>query len=45
MTTKNMKKSIKRLCVSDFDGTLCDSPMPDVGKKIYKENNKKKYYK
>lgn len=28
---------IKRLIAFDFDGTLCDSPMPETGKKIWKE--------
>lgn len=28
---------IKRLIAFDFDGTLIDSPMPDIGKKIWKE--------
>lgn len=28
---------IKRLQVFDFDGTLCDSPLPEIGKKIWKE--------
>jgi hypothetical protein len=32
-----MSRTIKKLQVFDFDGTLCDSPMPDMGKKIFKE--------
>lgn len=26
-----------KLCVWDFDGTLCDSPLPEIGKLIWKE--------
>lgn len=38
-----MKKKIVKFYAIDFDGTLGDSPMPDVGKKIYKEKTGKDY--
>lgn len=32
-----MNERIKKLYAFDFDGTLCDSPMPDDGKRVWKE--------
>jgi hypothetical protein len=34
-------KNWKKLCVWDFDGTLLDTPLPEDGKKIYKEKTGK----
>ena len=34
-------KEITKLAVFDFDGTLVDTPLPDVGKKEYKEKTGK----
>ena len=34
---------ITRLCVYDFDGTLMNTPLPDVGKEIWKQKTGNEY--
>ena len=33
---KQIREAIKRIAVFDFDGTLVDSPIPEIGKEVYK---------
>ena len=32
---KQIREAIKRIAVFDFDGTLVDSPIPEIGKEVY----------
>jgi len=38
-----MENDVKRLIISDFDGTIINSPMPEIGKKKYKEKTGNDY--
>lgn len=34
-----MKKTIKRICIWDFDGTLIRTPLPETGRAIWEQKN------
>lgn len=36
-------RKITKLAVFDFDGTLCSTPLPDIGKSIFKEKTGKEF--
>lgn len=38
-----MKKEIKKITIWDFDGTLVDSPLPEIGRGVYLEKTGKEF--